>query len=165
MDDWPKFVEGINRQAHIVSAGRPVIIKDPDAPLVILTLAEFEHYRWLMDQQRHVSASDARRAANRAFLRDLVGTQVGNGPLVWATDPLPHWKVPFHHTDGTLITTIDVDAKTGEAQLSEVERAQLFDQLEEYIWRKRAGKFPFIVWIKLWQRQLKRALKLEKPGY
>ena len=90
-----KICQDIERQASIVSVGRPVILKDMGPPLVLLSLPEYKHYRWLMSQQGYISAIDARRAAYHAFLQDLVGCPVGGSHPEWVKGPAPHWAVPF----------------------------------------------------------------------
>lgn len=139
MEDWSKFVKDIERQASVVSVGRPVILKDTRPPLVLLSLPEYKHYRWLMSQQGYISAADARRAAHRAFLQDLVGCPVGDSSPEWVEEPAPHWEVPFHYKDGTWVTTIEVDARTGETGLSETRRNELLEQLEKLILSKQKG--------------------------
>ncbi|GIK40393.1 MAG: hypothetical protein BroJett011_42260 [Chloroflexota bacterium] len=137
MQDWAEFVQALGQEATIVSTGRPVIIKDPKTPLVMLTLAEFKHYRWLMSQQNYISAAKAHKAANRAVLQDLVGCPLGAGHPEWVEEPAPHWEVPFHYSgDGTLVTTIEVDAQTGQAWLTEAERDELMGRFERMVRRK-----------------------------
>lgn len=138
MQDWADFVQSIRQEATIVSTGRPVILKDPKTPLVMLTLAEFKHYRWLMNQHNYISAAQAHRAANLAVLQDLVGCPMGAGHPEWVEEPTPHWEVPFHYSgDGTLVTTIEVDARTGQARLTEAERDELMGRFERMIRSKR----------------------------
>lgn len=108
-------------------------------PLVLLSLPEYKHYRWLMSQQGYISAVDARRAAYHAFLQDLVGCPVGGSHPEWVKGPAPHWAVPFHYKDGTWVTTIEVDARTGETGLTETRRTELLEQLEKLILSKQKG--------------------------
>jgi predicted DNA-binding antitoxin AbrB/MazE fold protein len=76
-----------------------------------------------------VTATEARRAANRAFLGDFVGTALSSATPIWSDGPQPHWKVPYHFFDGTLFVTISVDARSANVWLNAQERDALITRL------------------------------------
>jgi hypothetical protein len=81
----------------------------------------------------YLSATEARRAADRAVFGDLVGCALSSGEPVWAQEPHPHWRIPYHLFDGRLLTTVRVDARTATVLLTAEERANLLYQLENLL--------------------------------
>ena len=61
---------------------------------------------------------------------DLVGCALSSGDPVWVSTPEPHWRVPYKSFDGTLLTVVDVDARTQAVSLTDEERATLLEQVE-----------------------------------
>lgn len=82
------------------------------------------------NESEFISASDARRAANRRLFGDRVGTALSSKPPLWSADPEPHWEIPYHFFDGTPFISISVNAKSGNVLLSEQEREAILSRLE-----------------------------------
>jgi len=79
-----------------------------------------------------VSASAARRAANRAVFGDLAGLSLSSGQPKFLASPKPRWRIPYTTFDGTLMIEVEVDATTGAVLLSESERESLLNRVESY---------------------------------
>lgn len=110
----------------------PLILEhDGEAVAVLMSLQEFERYQALLHTDNFVSATAARRAANRAVFGDLVGCPLSCDEPVWIADPTPSWRVPYRLFDSTLLCVVTVDARTGEALFTNADRAQLFEQIQQ----------------------------------
>jgi hypothetical protein len=82
----------------------------------------------LVAEQNRLARSAARRAADRAVFRDLVGCALASGDPVWVAVPEPHWSVPYSSFEGELMATVTVDAHTLEVSLTESERTMLLER-------------------------------------
>lgn len=111
---------------------QPLVLERDGQPLaVLMSIEAYERYQTLLAQQETLSAAAARRAADRAVFRDLVGCALSSGEPVWAAAPTPQWRVPYRFLDGTLLTIITVDAHTGAVSLTEETRTSLLEQVEQ----------------------------------
>ncbi|MCK6623651.1 MAG: hypothetical protein DPW09_30890 [Anaerolineae bacterium] len=98
----------------------------------MIILKDYQTHQLLLEQRNYVSIREARRAASRAFLGDLVGCQVSCGEPVWVSAPQSLWQGPFRFFDGTPLTVIEVDARTRRAWLTEAKRDALLNQVERH---------------------------------
>jgi hypothetical protein len=106
---------------------QPLILeRDGEAVAVLLSMAE---YQALTARQEYLTAGEARRAADKAVFRDLVGCALSSGAPIWSPQPHPHWRVPYHFINGPLLKIVSVDARTGEVSLSEPEREALLQEV------------------------------------
>ena len=122
---------GATYSAPIADLSHPVILQRDGKPVAaIISIEEYERYRAALREPRELSATEARRTADRAMFRDLVGCAISSSEPEWLTSPEPHWRVPYRTFDGQLLTTIDVHARTGQVLLTEEQRAALLDQVE-----------------------------------
>jgi len=96
---------------------------------VMLTIREGESF---------ISASEARRIASRFLLGDLVGTALSVNPPLWSENPKPHWQVSYSFFDGTLFTSISVDAHSAKVWLTDKERDALLVRLESMLGERYA---------------------------
>lgn len=76
-----------------------------------------------------ISASQARRAANRRVFGDLVGCALSCGEAEWSENATPHWRIPYSLFDGTLLQMVEVDGQTGVVSLTDDERENLLDKV------------------------------------
>ncbi|MCE7987112.1 MAG: type II toxin-antitoxin system Phd/YefM family antitoxin [Caldilinea sp. CFX5] len=110
----------------------PLILEhDGEAVAVLLSLQDFERYQALLHTDQFISATVARRAANRAIFGDLVGCPVSCDEPVWVPDPTPYWRVPYRLFDSTLLCVVTIDARTGEALFTNADRTALFEQIQQ----------------------------------
>jgi len=123
---WPVTLTADLRQPIILErGGKPVA--------VLMSFEDYEHYQVLLAQREHISALEARRAADRAVFGDLVGCALSSEEPVWAPAPTSHWRIPYRFFDGALLTIVEVDAYTGAVSLTEEERNNLLEQIEHWI--------------------------------
>jgi hypothetical protein len=109
-----------NRQRVDIATLSPDWLDDLTKPLIqerdrqpraiVIILKDYQTHQLLLEQRNYVSIREARRAASRAFLGDLVGCQVSCGEPVWVSAPQSLWQGPFRFFDGTPLTVIEVDA-------------------------------------------------------
>jgi hypothetical protein len=112
----------------------PIILEEHGQPVaVLISLAEYEQYQALRQQQGQISADEARRLANRAVFADLVGCALSSGQPIWRVEPTPHWQIPYRSFKGTLLHNIKVDAVTGKVSLTPEERANLLAKVERLV--------------------------------
>ena len=106
---------------------RPLILqRDGEDVAVLLSMAQ---YQALQSKQELLTASEARRAANKAVFQDLVGCALSSGEPVWAPQPQPHWRIPYRFPNGPVLKIVSVDAHTGEVALTESERDMLLQEV------------------------------------
>lgn len=135
MDD-PKQVKEIGAAYSILIAdlSHPVILERDGQPVaVVLSIEDYQRYQALTQDRQGISAAEARRAADRAVFGDLVGCALSSGEPTWAATPQPHWRVPYRSFNGTLLASVNVDAHTGQASLTEEARASLLGQVERML--------------------------------
>jgi len=109
----------------------PLVLKqNGKAVAVLMSIQEFERYQAMLHTAIPISASMARRVANRAVFGDLVGCPLSCDEPVWVPDPDPQWRIPYRLLDGTLMWIVMVDAKTGEVQFTNEDRIQLLEQIQ-----------------------------------
>ena len=117
--------------ASVVDLNRPIILERGGQPVAALIgIEEYECYQTLKKHQG-TSALEARRAADRAVFGDLVGCALSSGDPTWTPVPEPHWRVPYRGFDGMLLTTVEVDARTGAVSLTDEECAALLERVEQ----------------------------------
>jgi len=117
--------------ALMADLSRPIVLEQGGQPVaVLLSFEAYKQYQALLEQQAHLSALEARRAADRAVFGDLVGCALSSGEPIWALTPQPHWRIPYRAFDGTLLAIVNVDAQTATVSLTEEERARLLAQVE-----------------------------------
>jgi hypothetical protein len=120
---------------------QPLILeRDGEAVAVLLSMAE---YQALTARQEYLTTGEARRAANKAVFRDLVGCALSSGEPIWSPQPHPHWRVPYHFINGLsensplkngpLLKIVSVDARTGEVSLTESEREALLQEVGKLV--------------------------------
>ncbi len=121
----PVEVNGIS-----VQIDQPVVLEQNGNPVaVLISVLEFERYQRLRSAQTHISASQARRAANRRVFGDLVGCALSCGEPVWTPSPQPHWRIPYRLFDGTLVQVVQVDGHTEAVFLTDEEREELLQKV------------------------------------
>lgn len=76
-----------------------------------------------------ISASQAKRTANRRVFGDLVGCALCCGEAKWSENPTPRWQIPYSLFDGTLIQVVEVDGYTGVVSLTDDERKHLLHKV------------------------------------
>lgn len=119
---------------------QPIILeRDGEAVAVLLSMAE---YQALTARQEYLTAGEARRAADKAVFRDLVGCALDSGEPVWSPEPQPHWRIPYRSLKGPLIKIVSVDARTGEVWLTESEREKLLQLVEKLATEDVASSIP-----------------------
>ncbi len=111
---------------------RPLIVEQDGRPMaVLLSVAEYERYQALLAEQTYISAIQAQQAADQAVFGDLVGCALSSDAPVWVPEPKPLWRVPYRSFDGTLLAIVEVDAVTTAVSLTEGERANLLERVEQ----------------------------------
>ena len=133
MSDKPKQAKEARASyaTPVTDLSQPIILERNGQPVaVLMSIEEYERYQALMQQQESVSALDARRAADRAVFGDLVGCALSSGDPIWVPSPEPRWRVPYRSFDGTVLVTVEVDARTREVSLTDEERTALLQQIE-----------------------------------
>ena len=114
-----------------VNLESPIILERDGQPVaVLMSIQEYERYQALLEKQQIISALEARRAADRVVFGDLVGCALSSGTPIWSPEPEPRWRVPYHLFDGTLLTTVEVDARTQTVLLTDEERLTLLERVE-----------------------------------
>lgn len=130
----PKQVKdvGASYSASVTDLSQPIILERDGQPVAaLISIEEYERYQALLEERQKALALEARRAADRAVFGDLVGCALSSGDPVWVSTPEPHWRVPYRSFDGTLLTTVNVDAHTLTVSLTNKERTALLEQLEQ----------------------------------
>ena len=118
--------------ASVTDLSHPVILERDGKPMAaLISIEEYERYQAYLAERQWKSAQDARRAADRVVFGDLVGCALSSGDPEWVPTPEPHWQVPYRSFDGTLLTTVDVDARTLAVSLTDEERTELLRQIEQ----------------------------------
>jgi PHD/YefM family antitoxin component YafN of YafNO toxin-antitoxin module len=124
--DWPEVL--------MDNLEVPVILEQEGQPkAVLMSLKDYQHYQALLARQEYISAREAHRAANRAVFGDLVGCPLSCGEPVWAPQPQPRWRVPYHLFNGTLMAIVEVDGYTGVVYLTEQERTALLEKVRQAV--------------------------------
>ncbi|NKQ36083.1 MAG: hypothetical protein HF973_10770 [Chloroflexi bacterium] len=121
-------------QAITADLAQPVILEQGGEPVaVLISAAEYSRWQTLLQSQGQLTATAARRAADKALFRDLVGCALSSDEPVFVPSPSPRWRVPYHFLpDGTLAVIIEVDARTGAVTLTDEERNHILDQVERH---------------------------------
>jgi PHD/YefM family antitoxin component YafN of YafNO toxin-antitoxin module len=118
--------------ASVADLSHPVILERGGQPVAaLISIEEYRRYQALLKEHQSISALEARRAADRAVFGDLVGCALSSGDPTWVLAPETHWRVPYRGLDGTLLTTVEVDARTGAVSLTDEERAALLERVEQ----------------------------------
>lgn len=134
--DEPKLAKEA-RAAYAASMNdlsQPIILQQDGRPIAaVISIEEYERYRASLRTPREMSASEARRAADRAVFRDLVGCALSSGDPEWAASPEPHWRVPYRSFGGKLLAAVDVNAITHAVSLTDEQRQSLLDQIEQLV--------------------------------
>ncbi len=118
----------------VVNLGTPTILERDGQPVaVLISIKEYERYQALLEQHQRISALQARRAADRAVFGELVGCALSSGDPTWSPAPEPRWRIPYRLFDGTLLATVEVDARTQAVLLTEQERTALLEQVERSV--------------------------------
>jgi len=133
MDNQKQVKEtGAPYSAWVADLSRPVILERDGRPVAALvSIEEYERYQAWLREHQWLSASEARRAADRAVFGDLVGCALASGDPLWVSAPEPHWRIPYRSFDGTVLIAVDVDARTGTVALTDEEHAALMDKIEQ----------------------------------
>jgi PHD/YefM family antitoxin component YafN of YafNO toxin-antitoxin module len=132
MDDPKQIKEpGAAYSAPVADLSRPIILQRDGRPVAaVISIEEYERYQAALREQREISASEARRVADRAVFGDLVGCALSSGDPTWVPVPEPHWRVPYRSFDGKLLAVVEVSARTQAVSLTDKERAALLEQVE-----------------------------------
>jgi prevent-host-death family protein len=132
MDDPKQAKEaGVAYSASVADLNQPVIVQRGGQPVAaLISIEEYERYQALLREHQEISASGARRVADHAVFRDLVGCALSSGEPTWVPAPEPHWCVPYRSFDGTLLAVVEVNARTQAVSLTFEERATLLEQIE-----------------------------------
>ena len=124
------------KKAHIngisVALDQPVVLEqDGNSVAVLISVADYQRFQKLRSTQSPISASQARRAANRRVFGDLVGCALFCGEPVWIPQPNPRWHVPYRFFDGTLAQVVKVDGYTATVALTDEERESLLRKVRQ----------------------------------
>jgi len=121
-------------QVITADLAQPVILEQDGEPVaVLISAAEYDRWQTLLQSQEQLTAVAARRAADKALFRDLVGCALSSGEPVLVPSPSPRWRVPYHFLpDGALAAIIEVDARTGAVALTDEERNRILAQVEKH---------------------------------
>lgn len=118
--------------APTADLSQPIILQRDGKPIAaLISIEEYERYQASLREREFISAPKARRLADRAVFRDLVGCALSSGEPEWSTTPQPHWRVPYRGLNGVLLATIDVDAHTQSVSLTEEQRTALLEKVEQ----------------------------------
>ncbi len=121
-----------------VQIGQPVVLEQNGNPVaVLISVSDFERYQQLRFIQTPISASQARRAANRRVFGDLVGCALSCDEPVWVPNPEPRWRIPYRLFDGTLVQVVEVDGYTGQVSLTDERRVELLGKVAA--WAEQYG--------------------------
>jgi PHD/YefM family antitoxin component YafN of YafNO toxin-antitoxin module len=129
----PKVIKDDTAQYNTLLAdlSQPVVLERAGQPVaVLLSVEEYKQYQILLAEKQHLTAEQARRAADRVVFGDLVGCALSSGEPVWSPEPKAHWRVPYRFFDGTLLAMIEVDAVTAVVSLTKKERTALLKKVE-----------------------------------
>jgi len=109
---------------------QPIILeRDGEAVAVLMSVTE---YQALVTRREQLTASEARRAADKAVFGELVGCALASGEPIRSPEPDPHWRIPYRLPNGSLLRIVGVDAGSGEVWLTETERELLLQQVEDW---------------------------------
>lgn len=112
----------------------PIILERDGQPVaVLMSIEEYERYQALRGECERASALEARRVADRAVFGDLVGCALSSGDPTLVPIPEPRWRIPYRSFDGTLLATVEVDARTLAVSLTEGDRTALLRQVERLV--------------------------------
>ena len=114
--------------SEITELTQPLILEEQGEPLVVVL--SYEVYQRLSRQHPPLSSREAQGIANRAVFGDLVGCAISSDEPIWVPAPVPHWRVPYRHWNGKLLTIIEVDAETGDTNLTAEARQKLLDEVQ-----------------------------------
>lgn len=126
-----KLVKEVGPQylALVDDLTQPIILEQDGEPVaVLMSLSEYET---ILAARQPVSAVQARRAADKVVLQELVGCALSSGEPLFAPTPPPHWRVPYRYVDGTLLAIVPVDARSGLVSFTGEERDALLAQVEQ----------------------------------
>jgi PHD/YefM family antitoxin component YafN of YafNO toxin-antitoxin module len=112
---------------------QPIFLQERgETVAVIISLDDYTRYQALLHSTALISAADARRLANRAIFGDLVGLALSCGEPLWVESPQPVWRIPYRLFDGTLVKTVEVDARSGKVALSSAQRTRILKQVQQW---------------------------------
>jgi PHD/YefM family antitoxin component YafN of YafNO toxin-antitoxin module len=126
----PKLVKeaGPQYRALIDDLTQPIILAQDGEPVaVLMSLGEYET---LITAGQMLTAVQARRAADKVVLQDLVGCALSSNEPLFAPLPRPHWRVPYRYVDRILLAIVPVDAQSGLVSFTAAERDALLTQVE-----------------------------------
>ncbi len=129
--DKPRVVKeaGIHYLALMENLSQPIILERDGEPVaVLMSLAEYET---MIAAGQSLSAVQARRAADKVVLQDLVGCALSSGEPLFSPLPAPHWRVPYRYVDGSLVAIVPVDIQSGHVSFTAQERDALLVQVEQ----------------------------------
>lgn len=107
----------------------PIVLEEAGAPIAaVISIEAYEQYQAMRRQEPRISATEARRAANRALFQDLVGCALSVGEPVWVPEPTPHWRVPYRLFNGEIAALIHVSAETGRVTLDSATRQAVIEK-------------------------------------
>lgn len=126
-----KLVKEVGPQylALVDDLTQPIILEQDGEPVAVLM--SLREYETILAARQPVSAVQARRAADKVVLQDLVGCALSSGEPLFAPTPQPHWRVPYRYVDGTLLAIVPVDALSGLVSFAGEERDALLAQVEQ----------------------------------
>lgn len=110
----------------------PIFLERDGQPVaVLMSMKEYTRFQTIADAKTQLSAIAARRAADKALLRDFVGTALTSNAPLFVDAPSACWRVPYRFLDGTLVAIIEVDAYTGKVDLTVSDRDEILTQVEK----------------------------------
>jgi len=135
MDDPRKLKETQAAYTALTTdLSQPIILERNGQPIAaLISIEDYERYQALLKEREIFSARAARRAADRAVFGDLVGCALSSGDPIWAGGPEPRWRIPYRSFSGTLLTEVDVDARTLAVSLTDAQRTALLEKVEQMV--------------------------------
>ncbi len=110
----------------------PILLQEAGTAIAaVISIEDYAHYQTLRAQDQRISATEARRAANRALFQDLVGCALSVGDPLWVPEPTPHWRVPYRLFTGEIAALIHVDAESGQVVLDPETRKSILEKVKD----------------------------------
>lgn len=127
--DKTKLIKEVGSQYRLLidDLAAPVILEQDGEPVAVLM--SLNEYETIIATSQPLSAGQARRAADKVVLQELVGCALSSSEPLFAPTPLPHWRVPYRYIDGTLLAIVPVDAQSGMVSFTAEERDALLAQV------------------------------------
>ena len=112
----------------------PILLQEAGTAIAaVMSMEDYAHYQALRTQEERISATAARRAANRALFQDLVGCALSVGEPLWVPEPTPHWRVPYRLFTGEIVALIQVDAESGQVALDAETRNGILQKVKDTV--------------------------------